>query len=268
MNNTPTKLCHTRHGFSLVELSIVLVILGLLTGGILGGQALIKAAQLRSVATDYSQYQVAINTFRSKYFALPGDMNNATRFWGRADNGSFSGQCASPASNEGTGTQTCNGDGGGDINTNTEVFRFWQHLANAGLINGNFTGVAGSGGSEHHIIGENCPAAKYGDGTGWGVRTVLDNFTGTGSLWEQYPSGNLMRLGREMTNSFLGSSAFTPEDAWNIDMKADDGKPGQGIIWSRTWQDCTTATAGDENDTAEYNLTSDSQNCMLFFFLK
>jgi prepilin-type N-terminal cleavage/methylation domain-containing protein len=256
------------HGFSLVELSIVLVILGLLTGGILGGQALIKAAQLRSISADYNQYQVAINTFRSKYFAFPGDMPNATQFWGRADNGTFSGQCASPDSNTGTGTQTCNGDGNGVINSNTEIFRFWQHLANAGLINGDFTGVAGSGGAQHHIIGENCPVAKYGDGVGWAVREVMDNYTGTGSLWTQYPSGNLMRLGRESTNSFLGGSAFAPEDAWNIDTKVDDGKPGQGLIWARAWQDCTTATAGDQQDTAEYNLSNSSQDCMLFFYLK
>lgn len=59
-------------GFSLVELSIVLVILGLLTGGILGGQSLIKAAELRAVTTELDAFQTATNTFRQKYFALPG----------------------------------------------------------------------------------------------------------------------------------------------------------------------------------------------------
>jgi len=52
-----------RHGFSLVELSIVLVILGLLTGGILGGQSLIRAAELRSIASDLFRYGTAVNSF-------------------------------------------------------------------------------------------------------------------------------------------------------------------------------------------------------------
>ena len=71
-----------RSGFSLVELSIVLVILGLLTGGILAGQNLIRAAELRSVTTQFQNYHAAVMTFRDKYFALPGDMANAEDFWG------------------------------------------------------------------------------------------------------------------------------------------------------------------------------------------
>lgn len=96
-----------RHGFSLVELSIVLVILGLLVGGVLTGQSLIRAAELRSVSTEFAKYQAAVNTFRDKYFALPGDMNNATSFWGK-DNvacAAHTGTAATPG--------TCNGDGNG-----------------------------------------------------------------------------------------------------------------------------------------------------------
>src|SRR5690606_1501704 len=95
-------------GFSLVELSIVLVILGLLTGGILGGQSLIKAAELRSVATERQQWQIAINSFKGKYRALPGDMPNATAFWGVAANGGGGAGCAQFIS---TGTETCDGNG-------------------------------------------------------------------------------------------------------------------------------------------------------------
>ncbi|MBY6117485.1 prepilin-type N-terminal cleavage/methylation domain-containing protein [Mameliella alba] len=75
-----------RSGFSLVELSIVLVILGLLIGGVLTGQNLIRAAELRSVMTEFKTYQTAVMTFRDKYFALPRDMTNATDFfWGGGD---------------------------------------------------------------------------------------------------------------------------------------------------------------------------------------
>lgn len=117
-------------GFSLVELSIVLVILGLLTGGILTGQSLIRASELRSITTEYNRYIAAAQTFRDKYFALPGDMANATAFWGAAH--------ATPATCKTTASSsalTCNGNADGFIQgvvaTSNESFRFWQHLANA-----------------------------------------------------------------------------------------------------------------------------------------
>jgi len=65
-------------GFSLLELSIVLVIIGLIAGGIVAGSSMIRAAELRAVLTELTQYQTATNTFRDKYLGLPGDLRNAT----------------------------------------------------------------------------------------------------------------------------------------------------------------------------------------------
>ena len=73
-----SKIIH-RDAFSLVELSIVLVILGLLVGGVLSGQALIQAAQLRAVSEEYTKYTTAALTFRDKYLATPGDMKQCHR---------------------------------------------------------------------------------------------------------------------------------------------------------------------------------------------
>lgn len=95
--------------FSLVELSIVLVILGLLTGGILAGQSLIRASELRAVVTEYERYIAASHTFRDKYMAIPGDMANATRFWG--DDAAL---CADAGITNGT-PGTCNGNANGSI---------------------------------------------------------------------------------------------------------------------------------------------------------
>ena len=119
-----------RSGFSLVELSIVLVILGLLTGGILTGQHLIHAAGLRSFSTDYSLYRTAFETFRQKYFGLPGDFKDASLFWGDDCNG-----------NE-TGTDTCSGDGNGAIGGD-EQFTLWKHLNESGVLTNSMTGVPG-----------------------------------------------------------------------------------------------------------------------------
>ena len=115
-----------QRGFSLVELSIVLVILGLLTGGILTGQSLIRASELRSVVTQIQGFQSAAYSFRDKYFAMPGDMRNAESFWGTDPNG-----CPTNTVQT-TRTQTCNGDGDGVIERRTvgtgsdERFRAWQ----------------------------------------------------------------------------------------------------------------------------------------------
>lgn len=64
----------TQHGFTLIEMSIVLVIIGLIVGGILMGQSLIAAATVRAQVTQIEQFNSAVNTFYGKYGALPGDM--------------------------------------------------------------------------------------------------------------------------------------------------------------------------------------------------
>jgi prepilin-type N-terminal cleavage/methylation domain-containing protein len=129
-------------GFSLVELSIVLVILGLLVGGVLTGKSLIRAAELRSVTTDQQRFVAAAQIFREKYQAFPGDMTNATAFWGTAA------ACPGTYLQPSTDATTCNGNGDGGVRGDTtgsnESFRFWQQLANAGLIEGQYSGVTGS----------------------------------------------------------------------------------------------------------------------------
>src|SRR6266852_226786 len=71
-------------GFTLIELSIVLVIIGLIVGGILVGQDLIKAAQLRATITQLERYDATVNTFRTKFNGLPGDLLNGTNFFAAA----------------------------------------------------------------------------------------------------------------------------------------------------------------------------------------
>lgn len=264
----------TQRGFSLVELSIVLVILGLLTGGILGGQSLIRAAELRAVMTEYTQFQTAINSFKSKYNALPGDMPNAVQFWGRADNGSFTGECASPATNTGSGTQTCNGNGNGQVNGggSHERYRFWQHLANAGLINGQYTGIAGSGSNQHHIPGENSPTSRVGN-LGWSLENDGADTLGNGStslFWYQRGEmHHVIGLGTATTtnDTIHGFLAFTPEEAWSINTKSDDGKPGTGRIHSAYYSSNTCTTGADTSDyeAAEYNLSNSAKTCTITF---
>src|SRR5665213_3036991 len=72
------QLQEHKTGFTLIELSIVLVIIGLIVGGILVGQDLIKAAEVRAQISQIEKYDQAVNTFRAKFNAIPGDMAVAT----------------------------------------------------------------------------------------------------------------------------------------------------------------------------------------------
>src|SRR5271170_3878378 len=71
----------TNAAFTLIELSIVLVIIGLIVGGVLVGQDLIKAAQIRATVTQLEKYNTSVNTFRGKYNGLPGDLQSPTNFF-------------------------------------------------------------------------------------------------------------------------------------------------------------------------------------------
>src|SRR4051812_42973611 len=78
-------------GFTLIELSIVLVIVGLLVGGVLTGNDLINAAKIRATVSQQEKFDAAVNTFRGKYDCVPGDCKNATKF-GFATDGNGDGQ--------------------------------------------------------------------------------------------------------------------------------------------------------------------------------
>src|SRR5713101_5855001 len=71
----------TETGFTLVEIAIVLVIIGLLLGGILKGQEMITQAKIKNVIDDLNGITVAITSYQDRYRALPGDDKNATTRW-------------------------------------------------------------------------------------------------------------------------------------------------------------------------------------------
>ena len=252
-----------RHGFSLVELSIVLVILGLLTGGILTGQSLISAAELRSVVTEFQRYQTATQTFRDKYFALPGDMRNATEFWGAVNTSGSNGNCSAPGTSMGTGTQTCNGNGDGKLNQAYENHRFWQHLANAGLIEGTYTGTQHLT-TNDRTPGINIPVSRLGSATGWGVNH--DTIDATHSTW--FPMiAHVFEFGKDRSDWGATDPVVTSEEAWNIDTKLDDGLPGTGKVTvpkssAAGYTGCSTT---DSASTAKYGLQSTGLTCAFKF---
>lgn len=251
--------------FSLVELSIVLVILGLLTGGILAGQSLIRAAEVRSVTTGFQKYQAAIYTFRDKYMNLPGDTNNAVNFWLSAGGNGADSTCymaqtsSSPA--------TCNGDGDGLIQNgpaaNAERFLSWKHLANAGLIEGSYTGkTAGAAGTSSYAPGTNVSQGRINN-------SFFDLFYNSNnpSFWITGSAvGNAIHTYGPSSSNY---GFLAPEEAWNIDTKLDDGNPVYGAIFttkrtSATGPNCVTT----DTTSAVYDLQNTSKTCLLALVLR
>lgn len=251
-----------RQGFTLVELSIVLVILGLLVGGILAGQSLIRASELRAVSSEYQRYITATMAFRDKYFVIPGDMANATAFWGKDNTNcpSHSGTSATPG--------TCNGDGNNLIafsvsaNAHGESFQFWKQLALAGLIEGSYSGLSGPSGNAHHVVGTNAPASKLSNGI-WGTFDNTALALGDANNFA-VNYRNVLVAGGANSSAWNSSPILKPEEAWNIDTKLDDGKPGTGKVVAIWRGSCTNSTSATDYASV-YALSTTSVSCALYF---
>lgn len=242
------------------------MILGLLVGGILAGQSLIRASEMRAVTSEYQRYVIATRAFRDKYFAIPGDMANAISFWGAVNTGGAAGNCTTPETDVGTGTQTCNGTGNhviGDRATVArqlnEVFRYWQHLANAGLIEGSYTGIGFVTGSGiRSTAGENVPASRATQAC-WGVDTPrFPSLDGSGI---QY--GHRLTIGAQHPFYDCSQPAFIPSEVWNIDTKMDDGRPRAGKVMTFGTNCTSSATISDL--TADYALSATGKTCNIHF---
>jgi len=178
-------------GFTLIEIAIVLVIIGLLLGGVLKGQELITGARVRNLISQQDGIKAAFFGFQDRFRALPGDYAAA----GTSING-----------------VTINGDGNGRIEgPNTpgtyETLLAWNHLTAAGFLNGSYTLAASNTSAAIDTNNPKNPYSVY-------IQIIYDNVYGTGTP----PAKHNLKTGNQIPVEIIAE----------VDRKVDDGLPYAG----------------------------------------
>lgn len=211
-----------KKGFTLIEIAMVLVIIGLILGGILQGQQLINAARVRALSGQLEEVSMAWFAFQDRYHAFPGDFSQASTQIG----------------------DVANGNGNGIIDSDIERGLVWLHLAKAGFLSGAYDGMPVKEG--FRCADSSCPVNPFG---GTLVISGSDQAHGKAGL-------GLGHLSNELWAGRLIPVAVLAE----VDRKLDDGlatagrlqlaKPGSGWTGSDA---CLLA--------ANYNIAASSQDC-------
>ena len=262
-------------GFTLIEISIVLVIIALIVGGVLVGQELISGAQIRAQISQIEQYQTAVKTFQVKYGYLAGDIPDpqASQFGLVAR---IPANGVSPAGiGNGNGileNASFSGNASGISGLWGELMLFWRDLADSKLIEGKFYADKNDfpsiiyerrsqANDTSQAIQDYFPHAKVGYGyivvNSGGIQfdQNLNAIAGNGknyfstfsmSYWGNYN-------GFYNNSTVLGDSIFTPAQAYAIDKKIDDGLPQSGKI--------TAMMGGAWSGWASNSISCDPVNC-------
>lgn len=231
---------HRQKGFTLVELAIVLMIIGLLIGGVLRGQELMATARLQATIKQITSYVGAINTFRDTYGAPPGDFHFATS---RLPGCTVTYACYDGDGNGMVGVPTLVWDGGAPFTAfTTENTQFWKHLVLTHIITGINPQATTIGWAQSH------PVAPLANG---GFTVVTSAGAGVASIMQ---GALVLRMHGSLDNNIEITPVTSPKHSWYIDAKMDDGKPQTGDVQSRAYgngaivAECEDTYTGREDD--------------------
>jgi prepilin-type N-terminal cleavage/methylation domain-containing protein len=208
-----------QRGFTLIEMSIVLVIIGLIVGGILKGQEVIESARQKNMASLYDQIRSAQNTFLDRYRALPGDYNEGTtKIHSSVGDGDRNGY---------VGTDATNASAIAGIDGSTgENYNYFNQLIAAGLFGGGqITSSTGQTNFSGGATASPLPSAPW-SASGFSVASgTHEGGTIPSSLHTVW-----LRLAKDPAAIAATDAALTAQSAFQIDQKFDDGVPSSGRI--------------------------------------
>lgn len=216
------------NGFTLIEIAIVLVIVGLLLGGLIKGEELIRAARVRNLIHEQDSIKAAFYGFQDRYRALPGDYVAAS-------------------TNMDCGTTPCvNGDGNGRIESLNasgmhEEILVWSHLSASGFLTGTYTAAAG----------DNAPAPTNTPRNAYNVYIDLafDNGYGSGAAAARHN----LKTGGQIPVELIAE----------VDRKIDDGNPLGGAFQFSAYAPAgsTAPSASSCVSGTTWNLNGQESNC-------
>lgn len=214
----------SQKGFTLVEIAIVLVIIGLLLGGILKGQEMITQAKIKNVIADMSGVSAAMYGYQDRYKALPGDDKNAGTRWSTTAAGTGDGVIQGVYTVAASGTVT---------DATKEAGFFWHHLRLAGFVSGTgaeqpFNAVSGKMG------------VQTSDGTAPGGASFAAGVLSDGAATPT-----------KFTSLMLCSANLPDKIAISVDAQTDDGTGKKGTVRGQKQTAPNEAIAAAASDYAE-----------------
>ncbi len=265
------------NGFTLLEVAIVLTVVALLVGGIFAGQSVIQAGKIRDTIAQITQFGQSVTAFKDKYDALPGDMPNATSYWAK------DASCGGVAGVVGT----CDGNGNGKVEVTDPggVCAVYANLEepDCALFTGERSqlfiqlGLAGLGptydGSA--VLGKGYPAIKLHPTMGMFVSGPWTNNTGSSNMGTDLYAKDRLYLAMIVCNpsmfnvgsTFNDCAIFTGKEAWNIDVKLDDGNPKSGAVLGTSFGPPGSPICSSATGTG-YNVTMTAPVCNMLYSLQ
>lgn len=242
---------HLRRGFSILEMSIIILVLAFFIVLVTVGKDVLDAAETRFLISEANEIKGAVVQFQDVYEALPGDMGDAWNQW------NWGGTCADADGD-------CNGNGDEQIfwhreagtNTRHEGAQAWQHLQLSEILGGDtLSGVGGA-----LLPGGNAPASTI-PSAGY----VLSYVSGGVGI-----DGGYNFIVISLGTDFRIGTPLTPEHALTVDTKMDNNNPYRGRVGSVLQMSEAQGLLNCINDpagTPTYNLTNETPACNLYFRL-